>query len=317
MIKYVKNVEIGTVPISTKNEEITMKRKTKITIIVLIVLGLLLSIIWNILISYYFKVDRETIEPREKTKICNIETQTYQNRKVFVVYPKESKTELTILYFHGGAYMAEATKEHWDFIQKLAIDTNSTVIMPDYPLSPKSNYIDVYNFVEPLYKETIKNINVNNIIVMGDSAGGGLALGLMEKISLEEINIPNKIVLISPWLDVRLNNPEIAEVQKRDKQLNKDTLKLAGLAYSNVDDNYLVNPIDGDLSKLKDITIFTGKDDILNPDVYVLKDKAKEQGKDIEIKEYENAAHIWIIDKNSDDEIVKKGYADLLEVINK
>ena len=58
-----------------------MKRKTKITIIILIVLGLLLSIIWNFFISYYFEVDRETIEPREEIKICNIETQNYQNRK--------------------------------------------------------------------------------------------------------------------------------------------------------------------------------------------------------------------------------------------
>ena len=294
-----------------------MKRKTKITIIILIVLGLLLSIIWNFFISYYFEVDRETIEPREEIKICNIETQNYQNRKVFVVYPKDSKTELTIFYFHGGAYMAEATENHWNFIQKLAIDTNSTIIMPDYPLAPKSNYIDVYNFVEPLYKEKVMNMDVNKLIVMGDSAGGGLALGLMEKRSVEGINMPNKIVLISPWLDVRLNNPYIAETQKRDKQLNRDTLKLAGLAYSNVDDNYLINPIDGDLSKLKNIIVFTGKDDILNPDVNVLKDKAKEQGNDIEIKEYDNAAHIWIIDKNSDEEIVKKGYEDILEVIKK
>ncbi len=40
-------------------------------------------------------------------------------------------------------------------------------------------------------------------------------------------------------------------------------------------DNYLVNPIDGDLSKLKNTTIFTGTNDILNPDVYVLKEKAE------------------------------------------
>ena len=283
-----------------------MKRKTKIIIITLIVLGIVLSAISRLIISYYFEYDRETIEPDEETKICNIETQEFQSRKVFIVYPKDTKTDLTIMYFHGGSYMAEATKEHWDFIQKLSIDTNSTVIMPDYPLAPKANYKDVFDFAEPLYKETIKNIDINQLIVMGDSAGGGLALGLMEKISSENIKVPNKIMLISPWLDTRLTNTDIDEVQKRDKQLNKDTLKLAGIAYSLGDDNNLVNPIDGDLSKLKNITIFTGKDDILNPDVDVFKNKALEQGIGIEVKEYENANHIWVIDKNSDEQIVNK-----------
>lgn len=283
-----------------------MKRKTKIIIITLIVIGIVLSAISRLIISYFFEYDRETIEPDEETKICNIETQEFQSRKVFIVYPKDTKTDLTIIYFHGGSYMAEATKEHWDFIQKLAIDTNSTVIMPDYPLAPKANYKDVFDFAEPLYKETIKNIDTNQLILMGDSAGGGLALGLMEKISNEDIKIPNKIMLISPWLDTRLTNPDIDEVQKRDKQLNKETLKLAGIAYSLGDDNNLVNPIDGDLSKLKNITIFTGKDDILNPDVYVLKNKALEQGIEIEVKDYDNANHIWVIDKNSDEQIVNK-----------
>lgn len=283
-----------------------MSKKTKIFLIVLIILGLLLSLIYKFIVSYYFEYDRETIEPDEETKICNIETQEFQNRKIFMIYPKDSKTDLTIMYFHGGSYMAEATKEHWDFIQKLAIDTNSTVIMPDYPLAPKANYKDVFEFAEPFYKETIENIDTNKLIVMGDSAGGGLALGLMEKISSEDIKIPNKIMLISPWLDTRLTNPDIDEVQKRDKQLNKETLKLAGIAYSLGDDNYLVNPIDGDLSKLKNITIFIGKDDILNPDVYVLKNKALEQGIELEVKEYENANHIWVIDKKSDEQIVNK-----------
>ena len=244
--------------------------------------------------------DRETIEPNDEEKICNIETQEFQSRKVFIVYPKDTKTELTILYFHGGSYMAEATNEHWDFIQKLAIDTNSTVIMPDYPLAPKANYKDVFDFAVPFYKETIANIDTNQLILMGDSAGGGLALGLMEKISNEDIKIPNKIMLISPWLDVRLNNSEIDKVQKNDKELNKE------IAYSLSDDNYLVNPIDGDLSKLKNITIFTGKDDILNPDVYVLKNKALEQGIEIEVKDYDNANHIWVINKNSNEQIVNK-----------
>ena len=283
-------------------------------------LFLVFFITFIVLSSYYLFIDRETKEPDEIQQICNISIEKYQNRKIFIVKPKNTEnTDLTILYFHGGSYMAEATMNHWNFIQKLAIDTNSTVIMPDYPLSPKSDYTDVLSMVEPFYNELTKSTNTSNLIVMGDSAGGGLALGLMEKVSNSNGPIPLKIILISPWLDTRLNNPQIDEFQKKDSQLNRTNLQLAGRRYAgkNGTNSYLVNPIDGDISKLNNITIFIGTNDILNPDVHLLQEKALAENVLIDVKEYENAGHIWFIENNSSEDIVTKGYNDLLEVVNK
>ena len=107
--------------------------------------------------------------------------------------------------------MAEVTKDHWDFIKKIVEDTNATVIVPDYPLAPKYTYKEVFNMMEPLYKEIVSKVDMEKFIVMGDSAGGGLALALEEKLSQEEIEMPEKTILISPWLDTRLTNPKIPE----------------------------------------------------------------------------------------------------------
>lgn len=292
-----------------------MDRKYKNFILSILILALLIPII--VIISYYFIYSRETVEPKVSEKICDIETINFKDRKVFIITPKEQKTNLTILYLHGGSYIAEATEQHWEFLQNISKDLSATVIMPDYPLAPKHNYKDVFDFLEPLYNKITEKIDLNNLIMMGDSAGGGMLLALEEKLSQEEINIPNKTILISPWLDTRLENPKISEFQDKDRQLNKDALKLAGVAYSSGNDNYLVNPIDGDLSKLENITIFIGTNDILNPDVYLLQEKAKEQGIEIKIKEYENASHIWMIEKNSGEELTNKGYKDILEEITK
>lgn len=241
-------------------------------------------------------------------------------RNVFIVTPKNrEKSNIKILYFHGGSYVAEATKQHWDFIEKIVNDTGATVILPDYPLTPKYNYKDVFQMVVPLYKEIIERVDVNQLIMMGDSAGGGLSLALEERIGTENLPMPAKTILISPWLDVRLTNPQIEEVQKNDNQLNKETLRLAGIAYAGEDgiDSYLVNPIDGDLSKLKNVIILTGTCDILNPDVHQLKEKAEEigVGEEIEIKEYEQARHIWLIEKNSGQELEEQGYQDILHFL--
>lgn len=266
-------------------------------------------------------VDIETKEPRNLSKTMNLQIKKYMGRKIFIVTPKEKEqTNKIILYFHGGAYMAEATKQHWKFIEDIVKDTGATVIMPDYPLTPKHNYKDVFNMVVPLYKEIEEKIDSSKeFIIMGDSAGGGLSLALLEKISqYKDYKLPSKTILISPWLDVRLNNPEIEIVQKKDKKLNKEALKISGMAYAGEDgyDSYLVNPIDGELTNLKDIIIFTGTKDILNPDVYELEKRAKEVDVKVDIREYQNASHIWLIDKDCENEIIEKGYKDLIELIN-
>ena len=327
-----------------------MKERIIKGVVTLIVLLILTAVA---VIAYFMIAEIETtVIPDESIYTCNIEQKMYMNRKVFILTPENvEKTDMVILYFHGGSYMAEIAQEHWSFLEKIINNTGATVILPDYPLSPKHNYKDVFDMVVPLYNEIVSKINLENFVVMGDSAGGGLALALEEKIvadsstqeeesketnqansenteklentiekSTVNSNLPAKTILISPWIDVRLENPKIDEVQKVDKDLNKDTLKLAGIAYAGSDgiNSYLVNPIDGDLSKLQNITIFTGTYDILNPDVHVLDARAKEQGVTINVKEYKEASHIWILkDDASERELRDQAFYDLINVVNR
>ena len=292
----------------------------KKTIIVRILVGVMticLSIL-ALTIAYFFNADIKTKEPKKKIAECKIHTYTYRERNVFTITQKngeESDNQKYIIYFHGGSYVAEATQNHWDFLENIVKDTGYTVIMPDYPLTPKYHYQDVYNMIEPLYKEIVENVGSTNVILMGDSAGGGLALGLYEKMAEETVELPVKTILISPWLDVRLENKKIQEIEKRDTILNKEALKLAGIAYAGNDgiNSYLVNPIVGDVSTLQNIKIFIGTDDILNPDCHLLKEKANTVNGEVEIKEYENAKHIWIIDHNSEEEVTKQAYHDVIE----
>ena len=298
-----------------------MKEKI-LKIIVCIIVIIIVAII--IELSYLMIADIETKLPNENSYSCLIDQKKFKNRNVFIITPKEvQKTDITILYFHGGSYMAEATDQHWTFLEKIINDTGATVILPDYPLTPKYHYKDVFNMVEPLYEEIINKVNPENLILMGDSAGGGLTLALEESLSSKDIPMPSKTILISPWLDVRLENPDIDKVQKYDKDLNKDALKLAGIAYAGGNEeginSFLVNPIDGDLSKLKNITIFTGTYDILNPDVKILKEKAEKQNVKIDIKEYEGASHVWILknpkENPKEKDAIINGYEEIIKLI--
>ena len=291
-----------------------MKMRFIARIICIVLLMILLLLL--VLTAYFILIDIESKVPEEVEKNYTVQTKEFIGRNVFIIKPNEERNiNLKILYFHGGAYVAEMSKEHWDFIGKIVEETGATIILPDYPLTPKYNYKDVFRMAIPLYKEIIDKVDTRNLILMGDSAGGGISLALLEKISEEGINQPKKTILISPWLDVTLTNEKIEEIQKFDTDLNKETLKIAGISYAGEDgmDKYYVNPIKGPLEKIKNVIVYTGTYDILNPDTHILQEKARSVGNDIILKEYEEAKHIWIIKHNSDGELTQKAYNELLK----
>ena len=290
---------------------------------IILILLILLIVLVMIMLVYMFTGNIEARAPREIVKEYKLNEYEYNYRKVFTIEAEnDKKTDKVILYLHGGSYVADLYREHWEFFKDLIKDTGCTIVVPDYPLTPKYKYSDVFGMMLPLYREIVKKVEKENLIVTGDSAGGGIALALMEEAGREDLMQPKNLILISPWLDVTMSNKEIDKVQKNDKMLNKKALMLAGIAYAGEGgmEKFLVNPINGPANKLENVTIFTGTYDILNPDVHKFKEIAEKQNVEIDIRETKGAAHIWIIkkyvDKKYDDEKAKKAYDELIDILN-
>ena len=226
---------------------------------------------------------------------------------------KKYKQNKVILYLHGGSYVGKIEKYHWNFFKDIIEDTNATIIIPDYPLTPEKTYIDVFKMMEPLYKEIIENIKDKEFILMGDSAGAGMALALYQRNGKLNRRLPDKTILISPWLDVRMNNSEIDKIN--DPVLKRSLLKLSGKKYAGKNGlkSYLVNPVLGPTDKLKNIYILSGTKDILNPDAKKFAILNKEK---IIFLEYEEAIHNFILMKNRRDTLyAKEGYDKIVEII--
>lgn len=257
-----------------------MNKKRKIVAIIATIL-FIIAITLLILYVYFFKSNRVSKIPEDIHLECNIIQESFQDKKVFVLTPKEKKkTKKVVFYLHGGSYVAELSKTHWKFLEEFTQEIAATVIVVDYPLAPQYHYTDVFQMITPLYQEVVKKVKPENLIVMGDSAGGGMALALVEKIGQENMKKPGKTILISPWLDVTMKNPEIRKVQEKDKMLNAESLKIAGISYAGDEketENYLVSPIYGPIESLENIVIYTGTYDILNPDVHKLQEMARQK----------------------------------------
>ena len=115
---------------------------------------------------------------------------------------------------------------------------------------------------------------------MGDSSGGGFALSLAMLIRNNGGIKPTNIILLSPWLDITMQNKNIRRYEKKDPLLDKKALIKAGnlwVGQKGDAQNWMVSPINGNFDNLGTITIFIGTHEIFLPDArkfrYILNQK--------------------------------------------
>ena len=220
-----------------------------------------------------------------------------KGHSVYTLYPRERKSNKHILYLHGGAYVEGFLKPHWDFLHILIKNTGCTITTPDYPLAPENTYKQTFSMVSGIYRELAGKVDQKNFILMGDSSGGGMALALAQLMKNNNVAQPDQIIMLSPWLDISLKNPEIKDIDPSDYFLGVDGLKLAGKAYAGDEDPdcYLLSPVNGTLEGLGRMSLFTGSNEILVADARKLRALAEEKGIVMNYYEYPGMFHAWML----------------------
>ncbi|MFD2202096.1 alpha/beta hydrolase fold domain-containing protein [Shivajiella indica] len=235
--------------------------------------------------------------PNHIKRNCIVEKREIAGRVVWFLEPKQKLSGKVLLYLHGGAYVNNMVSFHWDLIGTIGKEIGALIVVADYPLAPKANYLDTYAFMDVLYSDLLRKYNAEELVLMGDSAGGGLALGYAQKLVQEKKALPSQLVLLSPWLDVTMSNPEIQEVQPKDKMLEIDGLILCGKAYAgDADTSYLwISPIYGSMDGLPRISMFMGTHDLLWPDGKKLCHLLEKKGVEFDYFEYPEMFHVWMV----------------------
>ncbi|MBN9271562.1 MAG: alpha/beta hydrolase, partial [Mesorhizobium sp.] len=111
-----------------------------------------------------------------------------------------------ILYMHGGAYVFEITSYHWALIAEIAERTGFGVTVPIYPIAPEHDFHAMFGMVGAVYRRMLGESEAVDIVFMGDSAGGNMAVVLTMMAAEEGLPLPGSHVLISPGLDMSLTN---------------------------------------------------------------------------------------------------------------
>ena len=128
--------------------------------------------------------------------------------------------------------------------------------------------------------------------MLGDSSGGFVLAYAMYLRDNQKV-LPKNVLLLSPWVDLSMDNPELLESVKLDNMCGLEGNKFCGKLWADGLDikNPLISSLYGDFNKLPKITIATGTFDILRPDCIRLSKKLDEQGIEHNFIEYKNQGH--------------------------
>lgn len=190
------------------------------------------------------------------------------NGRVF--FANEASTSgITVFYLHGGAYYMDFAQAHWRLMETLIREADVRIIAPGYRRIPFATWREALDLVVPLYRDYREANPDQKVILMGDSAGGGLSATLVEQFKAEGIRQPDELILLSPWVDIAMDNEQISEYEPRDPFLSLTQLSLCAERWRGDLDahDWRVSPIYGDLKGIRNVTVFVGTSEIFYPDI--------------------------------------------------
>ncbi len=212
----------------------------------------------------------------------------------YVLTRRGHRPSRTVVHLHGGAYVAPIDAVHVRYGLALAKALDARLVLPDYPLAPEHTWRDSHTQLADLTAEWAGRDG--GAVLVGDSAGGGLALAVAQTLRDRGGPRPGRMVLHSPWADLTMSAPGTDEYDRRDTWLFLSKgLEYAGWWAGSPDDlaRPEVSPALGDLAGLPPAIMFYGGRELLTPTCRALARRAAEAGWSLTAVEEPGAMHVY------------------------
>jgi acetyl esterase/lipase len=201
----------------------------------------------------------------------------------------------TMLYLHGGGYIACSPQTHRPITAAYA-NRGIKLFTPDYRLAPENPFPAAVDDALAAYRGLLdKGIAPATLAIGGDSAGGGLALATLLAAKAAGLPMPACAIVFSPWTDLAITGGTVTSNLKRDPMLHGKTLPDGAAFYLNGADakNPLASPLYGDLSGLPPMFITVGESEILRDDATRFAARATSAGIAVSLKIWDGMPHVW------------------------
>jgi acetyl esterase/lipase len=214
------------------------------------------------------------------------------------ITPANAQPRRTILYLHGGGWVYGLLPFYNVFIGWIAQAAQARALAIDYRLAPEYPFPAAVEDCLAAYRFLLEQgVALEDLIILGDSAGGNLALATMLAARQAELPLPAGAVLMSPATDLAGRGASYEKNGGKDALLPASFVKFAKEAYLAGHDprDPLISPVYGDLRGLPPLLIQAGGDEILLSDAQKIAELASQAGVDVTLRVYPGMWHVWQI----------------------
>lgn len=211
----------------------------------------------------------------------------------YVLTPRTRPWTRTLYYVHGGGFMAPTDPFHVRYATRLADAIGARVVLPDYPLAPEHTWRDSH---DALVEDAASKAARGELMLAGDSAGGGLALGVAISMRDRGLSQASRLVLHAPWVDLTTSTPDTAGFDAVDPWLFLGKLHAYADWWSGSREDLArpeVSPALADLAGLPPALMLYGTRDLLAPGCRLLARRAAEAGWDLTSIEEPDLIHVY------------------------
>lgn len=215
--------------------------------------------------------------PRKKDII--IRKRSFLNFNGAMVIPKRETKNGVMLYFHGGGYVCGGMDYAISVSSIFAVKCNIRVFCVAYRLAPENKFPAALEDALTAYHYLVSSgYNPKQIILCGESAGGGLVYSLGLKLKEQNIPLPGGLISISPWSDLTLSGKSYEKNVDNDPSITKKQLEFFANCLTDDRINPFASPLFGDLEHFPPSLIFAGGSEIMLDDAKRLHDKLLSYG---------------------------------------
>jgi epsilon-lactone hydrolase len=212
------------------------------------------------------------------------------------IIPHAAPYDRHLLYLHGGGFIAGSPSVYRHLAWRIALAAGAQVLAPDYRLAPEYPFPAALDDALAAYLWLLgEGIEPQQIALVGDSAGGGLAFSLLLRLRDERRPLPAAVAALSPWTDLALTGASLRYNAKADPMLDVGELPRVARSYlAGADPRHpWASPIYGDLAGLPPALIQVGSDEILHDDAARLAERLDAAGTAPKFEIWPRMPHVW------------------------
>ncbi len=210
--------------------------------------------------------------------------------------PKAATRGKVLLYLHGGAYVIGSCRSHRQMVSHIARAAVIDALVPEYRLAPDHQFPAAIDDAIGVYRELLASgIRSEDIVISGDSAGGGLTVATLLSLRNAGDPMPAAAVLLSPFLDATGSGESATTRADKDPWFHAKDMEVVIRHYCGESEarNPLVSPVFGNVAGLPPVYIQVGDHEILLSDSTRFTDMLREAGSEVEIEVWPEMWHVF------------------------